>query len=162
MNHYQIEAPRQPLTKRQVSILNFMDEYRRQNGYAPSIREIGTGTGIASTSAVNYQINRLVAGGYLDRTNDVSRSYVLLASAYQAIEKQRPDECEFANLRAEIKALQAEKRRLREQYEAHIRGLEQECNQLTQTLAALKHRVTAEFEDVLDHREIAERLHDMY
>ena len=148
MNHYQIEVPRQPLTKRQVSILNFMDEYRRQNGYAPSIREIGTGTGIASTSAVNYQINRLVAGGYLGRTNEVSRSYVLLASAYQAIGKQRPDECELPNLRAEIKALQAEKRRLREQYEAHIYSVEQERNQLAETLATLKCRVMEQLEDV--------------
>ncbi|MAS35514.1 MAG: hypothetical protein CL610_15995 [Anaerolineaceae bacterium] len=63
MYHIHFELPSQPLTERQISILNFMDEYRQQNGYAPSIQEIGIGTGIASTSAVNYQINRLVTGG---------------------------------------------------------------------------------------------------
>lgn len=150
MNHHQIELPRQPLTKRQISILSFMDDYRRQHGYAPSIREIGTGTGIASTSAVNYQINRLVAGGYLGRTDEVSRSYVLLASAYEAIGKQAPDDCELASLRAEIKALQAEKRRMRELYQAHIYSLEQERNLLAQTLVVLKRRVIKQLEDIAD------------
>ena len=148
MNHHEIELPQQLLTKRQISILSFMDEYRRQNGYAPSIREIGTGTGIASTSAVNYQINRLVAGGYLGRTNEVSRSFVLLASAYGAIGKLPPDDCELASLRAEITALRAETRRMRKQYEARVYGLEQERNLLAHTLTTLKKRVIEQLEDV--------------
>ena len=71
MDHFHLKTPHRPLTDRQSCILNFMDDYRGQNGYSPSIREIGVGTGIASTSAVNYQINRLVAGGYLARTSEV-------------------------------------------------------------------------------------------
>ena len=148
MHHIHFELPSQPLTERQVSILNFMDEYRQQNGYAPSIREIGIGTGIASTSAVNYQINRLVADGYLARTSEVSRSFILLAAAYEVIEKQPPEDCELFDLRAEVTALRAENRRIREQYEARVKSLERERNQLSQTLAMLKHRVMTQLEGV--------------
>ena len=89
---------------------------------------------------MNYQLNPLVAGGYLARTSEVSRSFVLLAAAYKTMGKQPPDECKVFGLRAEVTALRAENRRLREQYEAYVESLEQERNPLSQTLATLKHR----------------------
>src|SRR3990172_4760928 len=112
MDHFHLKTPRRPLTERQIGILNFVGEYRQQNGYSPSIREIGAGTGIASTSAVSYQIDRLVESGYLARTSEVSRSFVLLESGYEAIGKQPPDECEISGLRAEVTALRAENKRI--------------------------------------------------
>lgn len=148
MHHIHFELPSHPLTERQISILNFMDEYRQQNGYSPSIREIGADTGIASTSAVNYQINRLVEGGYLARTSDVSRSFILLEAAYEAMGKPAPEEFEFSNLHAEVIALRAENKRIREQYETRVKSLERERNQLSQTLAMLKYRVMEQLEGV--------------
>lgn len=148
MDHFSLEIDYQRITERQLDILNFIDEYRQQNGYSPSIREIGAGTGIASTSAVNYQINRLVEGGYLARTNEVSRSFILLEAAYEAMDKRSPDECAFLNLRAEVVALRAENRRIREQYEVRVKSLERERNQLSQTLDMLKHRVMTQLEGV--------------
>lgn len=154
MDHFSLEIDYQRITERQLDILNFIEEYRQQNGYSPSIREIGAGTGIASTSAVNYQINRLVEGGYLARTSEVSRSFILLEAAYEAMGKQSPDECEFSNLRTEVIALRTENRRIREQYESRINNLERERNQLSQTLAMLKYRVMEQFEGILE-KEIA-------
>ncbi len=148
MDHFPLEIDYQQITERQLDILNFIDEYRQQNGYSPSIREIGAGTGIASTSAVNYQINRLVEGGYLARTSEVSRSFILLETAYEAMDKQSPDECEFSNLRAEVIALRTENKRIREQYETRVKSLERERNQLSQTLAMLKYRVMVQLEGV--------------
>jgi SOS-response transcriptional repressor LexA len=148
MDHFYLKTQQHQLTDRQIGILNFMDEYRQQNGYSPCIREIGVGTGITSTSAVNYQINRLVAGGYLARTSEVSRSFVLLEAAYEAIGKRPLDECKILGLHAEVTALLAENRRIQEQYEARVKSLERERNQLSQTLAMLKHRVMAQLEGI--------------
>jgi len=61
------------LTDRQRRMLDFIQKYSTDNGFPPSIREIGTAVGISSTSVVNYNLNRLVAEGYLDRHQNVSR-----------------------------------------------------------------------------------------
>jgi len=67
------------LSERQQKILYFMHDYMQENGYPPTIREIGTATDINSTSVVNYNLNKLVAAGYLDRSGRVSRGLRLVA-----------------------------------------------------------------------------------
>ena len=61
------------LTDRQRRILDFIQEFTSDNGYPPSIRQIGASVGISSTSVVNYNLNRLVEDGFLDRDKNVSR-----------------------------------------------------------------------------------------
>lgn len=61
------------LSDRQHRMLEFIQKFTRENGYPPSIREIGRAVGISSTSVVNYNLNRLVDEGYLDRDQNVSR-----------------------------------------------------------------------------------------
>ncbi len=61
------------LTDRQRRMVDFIQKYTGDNGFPPSIREIGNAVGISSTSVVNYNLNRLVAEGYLDRHQNVSR-----------------------------------------------------------------------------------------
>jgi repressor LexA len=61
------------LSDRQRRMLDFIVGFSEDNGYPPSIREIGTAVGISSTSVVNYNLNRLVDEGYLDRDQNVSR-----------------------------------------------------------------------------------------
>lgn len=61
------------LSDRQRNMLDFIQRYSRDHGYPPSIREIGEAVGISSTSVVNYNLNRLVEEGYLDRHQNVSR-----------------------------------------------------------------------------------------
>ena len=61
------------LSERQQRMLSFIQGFSEENGYPPSIREIGRAVSISSTSVVNYNLNRLVDEGFLDRDQNVSR-----------------------------------------------------------------------------------------
>jgi repressor LexA len=61
------------LSDRQRRMVDFIQHFSDENGYPPSIREIGKAVGITSTSVVNYNLNRLVEEGYLSRDQNVSR-----------------------------------------------------------------------------------------
>jgi len=69
------------LSKRQQRIIEFLGEYVEENGYPPSIREIGAAAGISSTSVVSYNLERLKEKGYISRDRDVSRGLKLTAMA---------------------------------------------------------------------------------
>jgi repressor LexA len=68
------------LSERQHKILEFLREYLDENGYPPSIREIGAAAGISSTSVVSYNLKRLEEKGYIGRDPDVSRGLKLIAA----------------------------------------------------------------------------------
>lgn len=68
------------LSKRQKHILSYMEKYIEEQGYPPTIREIGLATGINSTSVVNYNLNKLVQAGYLERSDRVSRGMRLVST----------------------------------------------------------------------------------
>ena len=70
--------PFDELSARQRKILRYIDQYTGQNGYPPTIREIGEATNTNSTSVVNYNLNKLVDEGYLDREQRVSRGVRLI------------------------------------------------------------------------------------
>lgn len=61
------------LSERQRNMLRYIERYLQENGYPPTIRQIGENTGINSTSVVNYNLNKLVQAGYLLRSQHVSR-----------------------------------------------------------------------------------------
>ena len=46
-------------------ILEFVNEFVQENGYAPSIREIGAAVGLSSTASVNYHLQQLQEKGFL-------------------------------------------------------------------------------------------------
>ena len=46
-------------------ILAFIQGFIRENGYSPSVREIGDGVGLKSTSSVHYQLAQLQRAGLL-------------------------------------------------------------------------------------------------
>ncbi len=71
------------LTERRQAICSFISEFKAAHGYGPTIRQIGAGVGIASTSAVMYQINALERLGAIRRERGVSRS-ILLAPEFRA------------------------------------------------------------------------------
>ena len=75
------------LTDRQRRILDFIQIFSTDNGYPPSIRQIGKSVGISSTSVVNYNLNRLVEEGYLDRDKNVSRGIRLTDKLLKATGK---------------------------------------------------------------------------
>ena len=61
------------LSERQRRILEFIKSFALDNGYPPTIREIGEAVNIASTSVVNYNLNKLVEHGLIERAPKVSR-----------------------------------------------------------------------------------------
>jgi repressor LexA len=61
------------LGERHHRILEFLQQYQRENKYPPSIREIGEKTGITSTSVVNYYLDQLEKKGMIERDRKISR-----------------------------------------------------------------------------------------
>jgi repressor LexA len=55
------------LTPRQRRVLEFLRSSIEQRGYPPSIREIGTSVGLASSSSVAHQLKALEAMGFIRR-----------------------------------------------------------------------------------------------
>lgn len=66
------------LGERHKRILKFLEKFQADNGYPPSIREIGENTNISSTSVVNYYLNQLEEMNYIERESNVSRGIRLL------------------------------------------------------------------------------------
>ena len=60
------------LTKRQQLILEFIRVFHAANMYPPTIREIGRGVGVTSTSVVNYNLDKLRDAGWINRDGRVS------------------------------------------------------------------------------------------
>src|SRR5215475_5981730 len=71
MNH-------ETLSERQKAILKFIQLYMDEHGYPPTIRDIGEAVKIASTSVVNYNLNKLVKEGFITRSKEVSRGIRLI------------------------------------------------------------------------------------
>jgi len=64
----------EPLTERQQKILTFIKKSIQDNGYPPTIREIGEAFGIRSTNGVNDHLKALERKGYLLRGELKSRA----------------------------------------------------------------------------------------
>ena len=75
------------LSERQKRIVEFLNEYVEENGYPPSIREIGAAAGISPTSVVSYNLKRLEEKGYISRDREVSRGLKLVAASRQAMSR---------------------------------------------------------------------------
>ena len=61
------------LTERQGQMLDMIRDFVLDNGYPPTIRQIGKSVDISSTSVVTYNLDALQRKGYLVRDRDVSR-----------------------------------------------------------------------------------------
>jgi repressor LexA len=61
------------LTDRQKEILNFIKQFRSENGYPPTLREIGKKFDISSTFGVKRHLDALVKKGYLNIESNASR-----------------------------------------------------------------------------------------
>ena len=54
-------------------ILDFVNQFVYENGYAPSVREIGAGVGLRSTASVSYHLQQLQAKGMLQAPESKGR-----------------------------------------------------------------------------------------
>ena len=70
----------QPISPRQVTILQYIRESVARRGYPPSLREIAQAVGLASQSTVSYHLSALVKKGYLSRGPGLPRTTVELPS----------------------------------------------------------------------------------
>lgn len=61
------------LSDRQQRMYEFIRSFTEENQYPPTIREIGEAVDISSTSVVNYNLNKLVDAGLIERNKEVSR-----------------------------------------------------------------------------------------
>ena len=81
------------LTDRQEEILEYIQRYIEEQGYPPTIREIGTAFGIRSTNGVNDHLKALERKGYVARGELKSRALTVLEggrSSPQAPQKPAP------------------------------------------------------------------------
>lgn len=68
----------QKITKKQQAVLNFLEDFTEENGYSPSYREIMTGLGLSSVSAVAEHIDNMVSKGILKKVPGAARSLEVL------------------------------------------------------------------------------------
>lgn len=59
-------------------ILNYIIDYRKCNGFAPSIREIGQSVGLKSTSTVHSHLKVLEERGMIRKNGNSPRTLVVL------------------------------------------------------------------------------------
>ena len=69
-----------PLTKRQREILNFLEVYNSENGYAPSFEEIAAQFKYNSLATVHEHLSNLERKGYIKRSYNESRAIEILPS----------------------------------------------------------------------------------
>ena len=67
--------------ERRRRIVEYIAATQRARGYAPSVREIATAVGLASTSAVHHHLSALEKDGYLERGATQSRALRLTPMA---------------------------------------------------------------------------------
>lgn len=70
-------ADKSCLTRRQLEVLQLIDDFIFEHGYPPTLREIGTKLGIRSTNGTVSHLDSLTKKGYI-RREKLSRSITLL------------------------------------------------------------------------------------
>src|SRR3989338_1386000 len=61
-------------TKRQKEVLDFIKQYTKSKGYAPSLDEIRKRFKFASVSTAHFHVSKLKQGGYLEKTENKPRA----------------------------------------------------------------------------------------
>ena len=65
------------LGERHKKILKYLKSHQKNEGFPPTIREIGEATDISSTSVVNYYLDQLEKMGKIERQRKISRGISL-------------------------------------------------------------------------------------
>ena len=67
-----------PLTKRQRQILDYLQDFIEQHGYAPSLEEVSRRFGLSSLATVHKHLTNLQEKGFIRRAWNRSRSVELV------------------------------------------------------------------------------------
>ncbi|MBI4521140.1 MAG: transcriptional repressor LexA [Gemmatimonadetes bacterium] len=73
-----------PLTKRQKQILDYLDAYIGEHGYAPSFEEIAGSFGYSSLATVHEHLSNLERKGYIRKSYNESRSIEVVAGTQRS------------------------------------------------------------------------------
>ena len=76
------------LSERQDAILRFISQHCDENGYPPTVREIGLAVGLASPSTVHAHLAKLEAAGHIRRDPPKPRA-MLVSGARPPLEARR-------------------------------------------------------------------------
>ncbi len=60
-----------------IKVMDYIRKFSEENGYTPSVREIGQQCGIKSTATVHSYIEKLQAKGYLNKSDNKKRSVTI-------------------------------------------------------------------------------------
>lgn len=66
------------LTKRQDEIIQFIKKYIVNNGYPPTVREIGASLGLSSPATIHSHLSNLEEKGYIKKDENKNRALELL------------------------------------------------------------------------------------
>lgn len=66
------------MTPKEKEVLRALKDYIEKYGYAPSFREVGTMMGISSSATIFHHLVNLKKKGYIDYTNNKSRTIKIL------------------------------------------------------------------------------------
>ena len=61
-------------------ILDFVNEFVQENGFAPSVREIGAAVGLRSTASVSYHLQQLQEKGFLQSPGAKGRKRAIVTA----------------------------------------------------------------------------------
>ena len=73
------------LTKRQQEIVDFIKRYSARHGYPPTVRDIGSAVGLASSSTVHQHLANLERAGMIKRDPSKPRAIEMLDRAAQEV-----------------------------------------------------------------------------
>ena len=71
------------LTKKQLALLNFLQDFTEENGISPTYREIQAGLELSSVSAVAEHIDNLVEKGVIKKVPGAARSLEIVDFRHQ-------------------------------------------------------------------------------
>ncbi len=75
---------------RQQKILDYIQEYTAQHGFAPSVREIANAVGLASPSTVKHHLDNMEQSGLISRKEGSPRALVVSPQYSQNLESPQP------------------------------------------------------------------------
>ena len=73
-----MRTKREELNKREKAILKFIEKKIKEDGYPPSVREIGKAVGLSSTATVHGYLAKLRSKGYIKKEDKKGRTLKLL------------------------------------------------------------------------------------
>lgn len=72
-------------------VYNFILQYTREYGYAPSIREIAEGIGLKSTSSVHSHLKKLQEDGKIEMRGNSPRAIKIAGYGYMKLDEKQYD-----------------------------------------------------------------------